>query len=247
MSPDAVVVDTLAEIAGSLIDDFDVVDVLTTLADRCVELFGVSGAGMMVATPDGRLAVAASSGPTVQILELLEQQSEEGPCPDCYRSGEPLVDQTMADALDRWPNFAPRALEAGYRSVHALPLRFRGQAFGALNLYSVSKAPLQDSEVRAAQALADLATVTIVQHRALSEAQLLNDQLQHALTSRIAVEQAKGMIAGLSGVDMDTAFSLLRRYGRANDMGLTEVAMDVVSGALAGAEIHPRSTTAPTG
>jgi GAF domain-containing protein len=195
--------------------------------------------------------VAASSGPTVQILELLEQQSEEGPCPDCYRSGEPLLDQTLADARDRWPHFAPGALEAGFRSVHALPLRFRGQAFGALNLYSVSKAPLQDSEVRAAQALADLATVTIVQHRALSEAQLLNDQLQHALNSRIAIEQAKGMIAGLHGVGMDTAFSLLRRYAHDNAMGLTAIAVDIVSGTLSGVEIDPRSstasTTAPTG
>jgi GAF domain-containing protein len=232
MTPDAVVADTLAEIAGSLIEDFDVVDLLTTLADRCVELFGISAAGLMLAARDGGLAVAASSSPSVLLLELLEQQNEEGPCPDCFHSGEPLVNQPLATAQDRWPRFAPCALEAGFRSVHALPIRFRGQMIGALNLYCLDEAPLQDSALQAAQALADIATVAIVQHHALGEAHLLNDQLQHALTSRVAIEQAKGLLAGLNRIDLDTAFAQLRTYARNHNMRLAHVAQEVVAGTL---------------
>ena len=132
---------SFAEVAKSMTEDYDVVDVLTILADCCVKLFGVAGAGLLLATPDGSLAVAAASSQPVQILELLEQQFNEGPCPDCYNSGEPLLNQSLMAARDRWPTFTPRALDAGFCSVHALPVRFRGQLIGALNFYCVGEAP----------------------------------------------------------------------------------------------------------
>ncbi len=135
MPREAMLARTLVELADTLVADFDVVDLLTLLADRCVEVLGVGAAGLMLVAPEGDLRVMASSSETMRVLELFELQSQEGPCLDCYRTGQPVVNQDLATVNGRWPRFAAKALEAGFHSVHALPLRLRGTVIGALNLF----------------------------------------------------------------------------------------------------------------
>jgi len=239
MPREALLAQTLVELADTLVDDFDVVELLTLLADRCVEVLDVSAAGLMLVSPGGDLRVMASSSDAMRVLELFEQQSEEGPCPDCYRSGKPIVNQNLAVVNGRWPRFAPRALEAGFRSVHALPMRLRGLTIGALNLFRADEGQLEEADVLAAQAFADVATIAILQHRAAAEAQVVNEQLQHALNTRIVIEQAKGVVAERAGLDMEQSFSLLRNHARSHNLRLVDVAQAVIDGTLATRSLDP--------
>jgi GAF domain-containing protein len=231
---------TMVELADSLVDDFDVVDLLTRLTDRCVEVLDVSTAGLILAV-DGELRLMASSNEAMRILELLELQAEEGPCMDCYRTGALVVhpDLTLAPARDRWPRFAPEALDAGFRSAHAIPMRLRGNVIGALNLFRTTAGAMASDDIALAQAFADIATITILQYRAATHAQLLNEQLNHALSSRILIEQAKGVLAERAKLSMDEAFAHLRAYARNNNRRLADVARDLISGVLPATSLHP--------
>jgi GAF domain-containing protein len=224
---------TLVELADSLVAEFDVVELLTLLAGRCVDVLGVDAAGLMLVGPDGDLRVMASSSEAMRLLELFELQSREGPCLDCYTSGRAVVNQDLAQVNGRWPRFGHEALAAGFRSVHALPMRLRGTVIGALNLFLVEPGDMQDADVEAAQALADVATIAILQHRAALEAQVLNQQLQHALNSRIVIEQAKGIVAEREALNMEQAFSALRNYARDHNLRLVAVAEAVIASSLA--------------
>jgi GAF domain-containing protein len=183
--------------------------------------------------PDGHLRVMGSSSDAMRVLELFELQSQEGPCLDCYRTGQAVLNQNLAAANGRWPHFAAEAVAAGFHSVHALPMRLRGAVIGALNLFSIEPGEIPPADVDAAQALADIATIAILQHRAALEAQVLNEQLNHALNSRIVIEQAKGMVAERTGLTMEQAFTALRQYARNHNLRLVQVAQDVIAGTLA--------------
>jgi len=227
------IVRTLVELADSLVADFDVVELLTRLTDRCVDVLGVGAAGLLLVAPEGDLRVMASSSEAMRVLELFELQSGEGPCPDCYRTGRPVVNHDLATVDGRWPRFTTEAIALGFHSVHALPMRLRGTVIGALNLLHLEPGEMQPADVHAAQALADVATIAILQHRAALEAQLMNERLQDALNSRIAIEQAKGMVAEHDGLDMENAFAKLRNHARNHNLRLVEVAQDIVRGTLA--------------
>jgi GAF domain-containing protein len=232
---------TFVELADTLVDEFDVVDLLTLLADRCVDALDVAAAGIMLAGPDGSLRVMASSSEAMRVLELFEVQAQEGPCLDCYRTRQPVLDQDLATAATRWPRFAPEAIEAGFQSVQALPLRLRGTVIGALNLFHTDTSAMDQSDVDVAQAFADIATIAILQHRAVREGQVVNEQLNHALNSRIVIEQAKGMVAERKSLDMEQSFSLLRDHARNHNLRLAELAADVISGAVAASALdRPR-------
>jgi len=237
MPREAMLARALVEMADTLVADFDVVDLLTLLADRCVDVLDVGAAGLMLVAPDGDLRVMASSSEAMRVLELFELQSHEGPCLDCYRSGEAVVNQDLATVDGRWPRFAPVALAAGFRSVHALPMRLRGAVIGALNLFHVEPGEMRRADVDAAQALADVATIAILQHRAAVEAQVVNEQLHLALNSRILIEQAKGMVAERQALTVEEAFAALRNYARSHNLRLTDVARDVTNGRLAAAAL----------
>jgi transcriptional regulator with GAF, ATPase, and Fis domain len=227
-------------LADTLVADFDVVELLTILTDRCVEVLEVDAAGLMLVAPDGDLRVMASSSETMRVLELFELQSEEGPCLDCYRTGQPVLNQDLAAANGRWPRFAAEALAAGFQSVHALPMRLRGTVIGALNLFHVLPGEMQDADIEAAQALADVATIGILQHRAALDANVVNDQLNNALNSRIVIEQAKGMIAERESLGMDQSFARLRSHARGHNLRLVDVAHAVIDGSLASSALdHP--------
>jgi GAF domain-containing protein len=223
---------TFVDIVDTLVDDFDVVDLLTLVADRCVEVLEVSAAGLMLVAPEGDLRVVAFSSEAVHVVELFELQSEEGPSLDAFRTGAPVVNQHLDSVNGRWPRFASKAIECDFRSVHALPMRLRGVTIGALSLFRTHEGAMEEDDVKAAQALADVATVAILHHRAASEAQLVNEQLSHALNSRIVIEQAKGVVAARSGLDMNQAFTRLRNHARNHNLRLVEVARAVVDGSL---------------
>jgi GAF domain-containing protein len=233
MSREALLARTLVELADTLVADFDVVELLTVLTDGCVEVLDVGAAGLMLAAPDGDLRVMASSSEAMRVLELFELQSKDGPCLDCYRTGQPVVNQDLATVNGRWPRFAAAALAAGFHSVHALPMRLRGTVIGALNLFHIEPGEMRQADVAAAQAMADVATIAVLQHRAALETQVLNEQLNHALNSRIVIEQAKGIIAEREGLNMDQAFSTLRNHARYHNLRLVDVAHDVIEGTLA--------------
>ena len=244
MSREALLARTLVELADTLVDDFDVVELLTLLTDRCVDVLDVAAAGLMLVAPEGDLRVMASSSEAMRVLELFELQAQEGPCLDSYRTGLPVVNQDLATVDGRWPRFAAEAIAAGFHSVHALPLRLRGTVIGALNLFHVDAGDMRPAYVDAAQALADVAPISILQHRASLEGQLVNEQLQMALNSRIVIEQAKGMAAERLGLNMEQAFSTLRNHARNHNLLLVDVARDVISGTLGAAALDPLPSSA---
>ena len=247
MPREAMLARTLVQLADTLVADYDVIELLTLLTDCCVDVLDVAAAGIMLAGPDGGLRVMASSSEAMRVLELFEVQAQEGPCLDCYRSAQPVVNQDLATVNGRWPQFATEALAAGFHSVHALPMRLRGAVIGALNLFRQTPGDLREADVEAAQALADVATIAILQHRATLEAQVVNDQLNHALNSRIAVEQAKGMVAERLGVNMEQAFAILRSHARNHNLRLVDVAQGVINGTVATFTLdRPSPRRAPT-
>ena len=232
MARESLLISTLVELADNLVDDFDVIDVLTVLSDRCVEAMDIDAAGVMLATPALELQFVASSSESMRVLELFQIQVNEGPCVDCFQGGDAIINHALAEPDAKWPRFTPMALSKGFRSVHCLPMRLRGRTIGALNLFNSDEGPLNSEDVLVAQGLADVATIAILQYRSSLDAKVLNDQLSSALNSRIIIEQAKGMVSQATSCDMDQAFGRLRAFSRNHNMRLTEVATSVVHGEL---------------
>jgi GAF domain-containing protein len=246
MTREADVVEALVEMADTLVDDYDVVDLLTGLADRCVSLLDVSAAGVMLASPEGSLGLVASSSEAMRLLELFELQTQEGPCLDAFRTGQSVEHENLQAGSGRWPSFSAAALQAGFASALALPLRLREATLGALNLLRVTRTPMDEADVVVARAFADLATLSIIQHRTAAESQRLNEQLSAALTSRVVIEQAKGVIAERAGVDLAEAFSRLRSHARNHNRRLTDVARAAIDGTLDPQAWAPPGSPAPS-
>jgi transcriptional regulator with GAF, ATPase, and Fis domain len=223
---------TLVRLADSLVEDFDLVDVLDELANDCVRLLDVTAAGLLLAGPHGELHVVAASSEQTRLLELFQLQRKQGPCVDCYRTGEAVSVPDLGSQATRWPLFADAALSTGYRSVHALPLRLRQEVLGALNLFSAETGELGDAATSLGQALADMATITILQERAMRQSEQVAAQLQVALLSRVVLEQAKGVLAERGELEMDDAFKALRGYARNRNQRLHEVSQGIVDGSI---------------
>jgi GAF domain-containing protein len=233
------VTDTLVALADTLVHDYDLLDYLDRLLQCTTGVIGADAGGVMLAAQDGdaRLQVLSSTSESMRMLELFELQRQEGPCIDCHVLGEQVIVEDL-EASRRWPMFAPLALERGYRSVYALPLRLRGVTIGALNLFRVEPGPVAAEHLRAAQAFADMATIGIMQQRAVHESRELAGQLQLALHSRVVIEQAKGLLAERLACELDQAYQLIRWYGRNNNRRLREVAAEVVAGTLSAGELN---------
>lgn len=234
---------TFVELADTLVDEFDLVEFLHILVDRCVELLDVSAAGLMLADFRGRLQVMASSSENIRLLELFQLQNDDGPCLECYRTGQPVDHPDLTCANDRWPRFAPAATEAGFRTVHALPMRLRAEILGAFNLFHTESHQLDSSVTQIGQAMADVAAIGLIQERSLRHHETLTDQLQIALNSRIIVEQAKGVLAERRGINPSEAFTLLRDYARNHHQRLTELAGAVVDGTTTATDLLSTTTT----
>ncbi len=217
------------ELADTLVDEFDALDFLSTLSERCVELLPADAAGVILNDFSGGLHVVASTSDTAKVLELFELQNDEGPCLDCFNSGRAVVNTGPEEAATRWPQFHSAATTVGYQSAHAIPLRLRNTVIGAMNLFCLESTRLDESEVALGQALADIATIGLLQERAVHQSGLIAEQLQTALNSRILIEQAKGVLLASAGIDVDQAFQLIRAYSRRTNQPLKKVSNDVIT------------------
>ncbi len=221
-------------LADTMVDDYDIIDLLDQLVSFSLELMGADAAGIMLADSQGNLRVVACSQEDAEVMELLQLQADQGPCVECLRTGAPVSVPDLADAASRWPVFVAAVAERGaYRSVHALPLRLRGEAIGTMNLFHHQPGALPDADLMVGQALADVATIGILQERAIRRGEVVTEQLQTALNHRVIIEQAKGVLAQRGDLNMNEAFDRLRRYARNHNARLSEVARQVVETDLA--------------
>jgi GAF domain-containing protein len=231
-SRESQVIRAFLELADTLVADFDIIDSLTILAARCVEILDTAATGILLADSELHLRVIAASSEQARLLELFQLQNDEGPCMEAFASGQSVIHTDLGEANDRWPRFAPYAISAGYESVHAIPLRLRGNLIGAMNLFRSDPGRLADGDIALAQALADLASIAILQAAAATEARGREEQLQHALDSRVVIEQAKGMLAESAHIDMPAAFERMRSRARNTNTKLTDVAAGIVDGQI---------------
>lgn len=225
--------DVFVEVADTLITDFDLVDFLHKLTDHAAAVSGAEAVGLMLADQQGQLRYMAASNETGKMLELFQLQNAEGPCLDCFSTRDPVINADLAAASDRWPKFAPAAIAAGFQSVHAFPMRLRDSVIGALNLFGHADVAFKEEEVRVVQALADVATIGLLQERSIARSDSLTEQLQGALNSRIVIEQAKGALARQEGTTPAAAFELMRSEARQTRRRLVDVATDVIAGTAA--------------
>jgi GAF domain-containing protein len=225
-------------LADTLVDDYDIIELLDRLVGYSVELLAAEAAGILLADSQRTLRVVASSREDAEVMELLQLQAHQGPCMECFDTGVPVCVPDLADTAGRWPVFVSAVGQRGaYRSVHALPMRLRGEVIGTLNLFHRQPGVLPEADLAVGQALADVATIGILAERAIRSREVLTEQLQVALNSRVIIEQAKGVLAQLGGLGMDVAFDRLRHYARTHNVGLSEVAREVVETDLAAADV----------
>lgn len=217
------------EAADTLVDDFDLIDFLHGMVNHTASITNSLAVGLLLADPSGQLRFMAASTEDARLLELLQIQNAEGPCLDCHRTGREVVHSDLTNAAELWPTFAPRAVSMGFTTVHALPMRLREHTIGAVNVFRVGGEPLGADEARVARALTDVATIGLIQQRAITRAELLTSQLQGALNSRIVIEQAKGALARSLGIGVDQAFEVLRDHARRTQQRLTDVARDLLA------------------
>jgi GAF domain-containing protein len=219
-------------VADTLIADYDLIDLLHTLVDVCADVLDVEAAGLVLADDDGELQVLASTSEQADLVEVMQLAAGAGPCVDCFRTGVVVDIADIAESGDQWPEFQAAALGQGFRAVHATPMRLRGQVLGAMNLFSTTPGNLNAADSGVAQALADVATIGILQERSIRETGLVAEQLQWALESRVIIEQAKGVLAALDGIGVDEAFTRLREHARNNNLTLRAVAEGVTARTL---------------
>jgi transcriptional regulator with GAF, ATPase, and Fis domain len=221
-------------LADTLVDDYDIIDLLDRLVGHCVALLGADAAGLLLADNRQQLRVVAASSEDAELMELLQVQAQQGPCLDCFAAGEPVSVPDLSATRARWPEFVAAVDQhTAFRSVPALPLRLRGHAIGAMNLFGHQPGPIRESDLALGQALADVATIGILQERAIRRGEVVTEQLQTALTSRVIIEQAKGVLAEHAGVSMNEAFTRLRGFARGRNLRLSEVAGQLVARQLA--------------
>ncbi|GAA2593188.1 GAF and ANTAR domain-containing protein [Dactylosporangium fulvum] len=217
------------EVADTLVDEFDLIEFLQMLANRAAGLIDTATVGLLLADEKDRLRFMAASDETTKLLELFQLQWRDGPCLDAFRTAEPVVNADLRTAGARWPRFAPYATAAGFRSVHAVPLRLRSEVIGAMGVFGTGSTAFDDADVQIVQALADVAAIGLLQERTIRRGEVLTEQLQGALNSRIIIEQAKGAIAQAHHVSVDAAFELIRAYARRTNRRLSDVAHLVVT------------------
>jgi transcriptional regulator with GAF, ATPase, and Fis domain len=232
-------VKTFVTLADSLVAGYDIIDLLQTLVDRTTELFDASAAGIILGSDFDHLEVIVSTSENSRIVGLMQLRAGEGPCVEAVTSGQVVSVGDENEMYDRWPTFAAAATGSGYVSVHAIPMRLRGQIIGSLNLFRDHEGALNETDAIAAQALADVATISVLQERTIHDSSIVREQLQRALDTRIVIEQAKGVIAYTHHLDMEAAFRLIRHHARSTQTPMSAVAAGVVDGSVWITLTHP--------
>jgi GAF domain-containing protein len=223
---------TFASLADTLVDDYDVVDLLQMLVDTCSDLLDTTAAGILLADATGTLDVVASTSEAGRLVEMMQLSAEAGPCVESFVTGRVVSVPDIGESPEEWSLFRESALAQGFASVHAVPLRLRETTIGTLNLLRDTVGELDPQDQTAARAFADVATIGILHERSIRETALLAEQLQGALNSRIVIEQAKGVVAHTHGVPIDEAFALIRTYARSHRLGISQVAARIVDRSL---------------
>ena len=218
---------TISEFTGKLLNHYEVTDVLGDLAERLTRLFALAGSGVTVGL-DGRLQVAVTVPPELAPLEKYQEDNQDGPCVEAYRTGEVVAIGDLATAEPRWVGYQAVAAEVGMRSVVGVPMKLGEMTFGALNMYQAAPRQWDQDELAAAEVLANMATAYLVNASSYNKQSQLSEQLQQALDSRVVIEQAKGVLAEAYGTDVDAAFELIRRHARNHNVKVRDVATAVV-------------------
>jgi transcriptional regulator with GAF, ATPase, and Fis domain len=239
------IIATFVELADTMVESFDVIDFLHRLTERCVQLLDCAEAGVLLADAAGVLRVMASSSERTDALEVLQSQNEEGPCFECFQRGRPVFSQDLQAEAERWPVFAPAALRRSFRSVHALPMRVRGETVGALNLFRADAGLIAAADEPLGQGMADIAAIALLQERAVRESKGVVAQLQDALSSRVVIEQAKGVLAERARIGVDGAFNRLRTHARNHNRRLSDVARSLITDQLDPAALTELTSEAP--
>jgi transcriptional regulator with GAF, ATPase, and Fis domain len=229
---------TFVELADTMVAEFDLVEFLHVLADRSVELLTANAAGIMLADRRGNLSCLASTSEELRLIELFELQNAEGPCLDAFHSGQQVVNVDVTEATRRWPRFAAEATAAGFQSAHALPLRLHGRVIGAINLFSTQHSTLSDEDIEVGQALADVATIGLLSQTVNSQEAVIAGTIEQAVNGRIAIEQAKGVLAHDLTLEMDQAFDLIRSAARQRGEKVVDVAQGIIDGSLPAEALH---------
>ncbi|HSV39820.1 MAG TPA: GAF and ANTAR domain-containing protein [Nocardioidaceae bacterium] len=232
MNREQQLVSVFVHLADTLTTEFEAIDLMQTLAETSRDVLPVEATGIALSDPRGRLRVLATTHPAAELLELFEIQNSEGPCYDCFQSATPIVNLSVEESWQRWPQFMACAADAGYTSAHAFPLRLRDEVIGVMNLFCTSSVELPEDDIGVAQGLCDIATIGLLQERAVREKHLIAEQLQAALNSRIQIEQAKGILSERLAVPLDEAFVMMRKHARANNLRLADAAAGVIQGQL---------------
>jgi len=222
------VLEAVVSLVDNVLDDFDVVDLLTELTERCADLLDVAAAAFLLADPLGQLRLLAATSTQTRELELFQLQADEGPCVECYATGQPVSVADLRAATARWPRFVPAALEAGVASVHAVPMRAAGIVLGSLGLFGSRPGELNEADLLVGQTLAHVACVAILQESAPTPSTVV-PHLRSALIQRVVVEQAKGFLRERFDISVDEAFTLLRRYARTHGDHLSDVARQLMA------------------
>jgi GAF domain-containing protein len=224
--------DAFVQVADTLIADYDIVDLLHTLVEVCTNLLSVQAGGLVLADDNGDLQLMASTSEMADFVEVMQLAAGVGPCVDCFRTGAPVSVRDIQNSGNQWPQFEVAMTLQGFRAVYATPMRLRGQVLGAMNLFSIEPGEFNTADAGVAQALADVATIGILQERSIRETGIVTEQLQRALESRIIIEQAKGVLSAMGVMSVDEAFDSLREFARRNNRTLRSVAEGVIDRSL---------------
>jgi GAF domain-containing protein len=227
-------------VADTLTADYDVVDLLHTLVTECTDILDAEAGGLLLADSTGQLQVVASTSERADLVEVFQLAAGAGPCVDCFVSGQPVSVPDIQESTENWPAFRAAALAQGFLSVHATPMRLRGEIIGTMNLFRTTVGTLTKRDADVAQALADVATIGILQERVAAQSHVVAEQLQRALDSRVLIEQAKGVLSQSGGLTMEEAFIVLRAHARNNNLTLRTVAEAVASRTL---DLIPQEAT----
>ncbi|MGW0903191.1 ANTAR domain-containing protein [Streptomyces sp. NPDC002853] len=245
MSREQHIARTFVELADTLVEDFDVIDFLHQMTVRCQELLDVTDAAVFLAHPNLNLHSPAPCDPSPALQDVVDAACRQGPAVDAHRTTRPVASLRLVDAAARWPQFTPHLLNAGYTLATALPMRLRQDNIGSLLLLHTGDRALNPDDLALAQALADAATIGLIQARTIRQQHTVNEQLHGALQSRIIIEQAKGVLAARSNVTLNQAFDVLRRYARQHRILLSRVARDVIESGLTPAISSARTQADP--
>ena len=238
MNREQEITQAFVQLADTLVDDYDVVDLMHVLAERSVGLLEADDAGILLQDGRGNLVAVASTSHEAEMVELFVVQNVDGPCRDCIRTGDRVVNVGIDEAARRWPKFVEKVRGIGFVSTHAFPLRLRSEVVGAINLFCRTDTVLDSEAIAVAQGLADIATIGLLHQRAIRHHEVLSEQLHTALNSRIVIEQAKGVLAERADIDVGAAFNLMRDYSRRGHHLLLDTAQEVIAGTLSVSQLR---------